>query len=1044
MKKALTISLFFYLFTLQGQKGIYYAPYYNFDIFTTKNGLSNNRINKIFQDKEDYLWIATENGLNKFDGYRFTNYFHNQKDSSSIAGNIVCTLAQDDKDVIWIGSNGGLDIYGSNNHKFRHIFPFKNDSLNSKSRFVMSVYCENDSIVWFDTADGLLHKYNPLTKSHKTFQHQPHIQFNTYYYHWIFDDNRGNLWIGGRGLDPCKFAKKEEKFTYYKADPDNKTRKRDKDVTKYYIDKTGVFWIAGIDGLYQFDREKEVFSKYLGGSTFDLIDFNENELWISNGIGMKILDRASGKLYSIVHSDENKRSLPSNYVFDFFKDNAGNLWIGTMGGLCKYSPYKNKFGAAFHIYGDNKTLSSDNITTIMQANDGKIWVGTKNNGIDILNEDFIRTDHIDKSKKSKYQLASNRISKLFQDSKGNIYIGLWAGIGFDFIEAKTDKLYHFSLQPVSQKYDWYNDFIEDKAGKILIGIWSSYSLGKFDPEKKEFVGLPNKPGPFIDKLGSHFINCLMQNDNGDIFIGTSNIGLSIYNEKSGKLKNFSGLTNDSIKLWGHNVTYIFKDSKNNIWVGAKGLNKYNGTDDTFEHFTKEDGLCDDGIQAILDDDEGYLWISTSNGLSKFDASTGDFQNFFEKDGLRGNEFNSDACKLDDGRLVFASKNGLVIIDSHSAIKDKFKPKVLLTGFKIFAEPQDLNKLKTGLINLKHNRNYLTFAFSSNDFSSVQDNRFAYKLGNFDDDWHFPKSGQREAVYTYLEPGEYELKLKTANMDGVWGDDIKRLNILIKPPWWKTWWFMLLEIIVLMIIVFIVIKYRENKLKEKHFTELLEQKLLRSQMNPHFIFNALGAIQSYIFTHNPIEAGTYLAKFADLMRSILYGSKEEFISLEKEIESLKNYLIIQQLRFENKFDFSFEIDPDINTEFFGVPPLLIQPFLENSIEHGFKELERKGMIRIKIKREEDKLKIVVEDNGKGIEKIKDKSVKTKDKSTKVKVSEDSSKHKSMALQIIKKRLQILNKEKSGKFDLKVENIIDKNMEIAGVRITLFVPVIYLNH
>ncbi len=1034
MKKALVISFLFYLFTLQGQKGIYYAPYYNFDIFTTKNGLSNNRINKIIQDKEGYLWIATANGLNKYDGYQFINYFSDPNDSFSISGNLICDLAIDDTDKIWVGSDKGLDVYDKNENRFHHIFPFKNDSLTRKGKFVRAIYVENDSTVWFDTGDGLLHKYNPLTNFHKTFMHEQPVQINTYFYHHIFDDDLGNLWIGGRGLDPCKFTKNEEKFTYYKADPDNKTRKRDKDVTKYYIDNTGVFWIAAIDGLYQFDREKEVFSKYLGGSTFDLLDFNDNELWISNGTGIKILNRTSGKLYSIIHSEENKNSLPSNYVFSFFIDNAGNLWIGTMGGLCKYSPYKNKFGTAFHIYGDNKTLSSDNITTIMQSNDGKIWIGTKNNGIDILNRDFIRTDHFDITKKSKYRLASNRISKLFQDSRGNVYIGLWAGVGFDFIEAKTDKLYLSSLQSGSQKFDWYNDFCEDSSGNIWVGTWGGYSMGKFDPVKKEFIDKPEKPKPFIKELGAHFINCIMCRDS-DIFIGTSNRGMTIYNEKSGMVKYFLGLDKDSTKLWGQDISCIFKDSKNNIWIGAEGLNKYNSIDDTFEHFTEEDGLCDNGIQAILEDNNGYLWISTLNGLSRFDPVSGQFKNFFEKDGLRGNEFDTGACKLDDGRLVFASKNGLVIIESQSFIIDRLKPKVMITGFKIFAEPQDLNMLKTGTINLKHDRNYLTFTFGSNDLSSVPDNRFAYKLENFDSDWHFPEIGQKEAVYTYLKPGEYELKLKTANMDGVWGDDIKKLNIIINPPWWKTWWFISLEVFFLLFLVFLLMEYRENKLKEKHFIELLEQKLLRTQMNPHFIFNALGAIQSYIFTHNPIEAGTYLARFADLMRSILYSSKEEFISLEKEIESLKNYLIIQQLRFENKFDFSFEIDPVINTEFIGVPPLLIQPFLENSIEHGFKELERKGMIRIKIKQEKDKLKIVVEDNGKGIEKIKDKSQK-------IKVSEGS-KHKSMALQIIKKRLKILNKEKDGKFDLKVENIINNVGEITGVRIIFFVPVIYLN-
>ncbi|HHH54240.1 MAG TPA: hypothetical protein ENK91_11310, partial [Bacteroidetes bacterium] len=617
MKNIFSILLVFYLFVLNGQQEVVYAPYYSFDIYSTQNGLSNNRINTIIQDNEGYFWIGTENGLNKFDGYEFTQYFSDAQDSLSISGNIICAISIDNKGNVWVGSDGGLDIYDNIINGFNHVYPFSGDSIAKTAKFVRAIYCENDSILWFDTADGKLHKYHQQNHSEQAFQHKIPSQIHTYYYHQLFDDGEGNIWIGGRGMDPCKFNKKTKIFTYYKANPDDDTRKRDRDVTKYYIDKKGVFWVAGVDGLYVFNKETEVFLKYLNGSTFDLIDFDKDELWISNGKGIKILKRTNKKLYSITHNEENKKSLPSNYVFDFYKDNAGNLWIGTLEGLCKYSPYKNKFQTAFHVFSDDKTLSSDNITSILQTEGGEIWVGTKNNGIDILNEDFLKTDHYDISENSKYRLASNRVSKLFQDKNGNIYIGLWAGVGFDFIESKTSELYHFSLNSESQKLDWYNDFCDDTNGDVLIGTWGSYSVAKFDHREKKFVDKPLKPAPFINKLGSHFVNCLLQNSNGDLFVGTSNKGLSIYNQNSGNFKNFSGLETDSTKLWGQNIRCIFKDTKDNIWIGAKGLNKYNSIDESIEHFTKKNGLCDDGVQAILEDEDGNLWISTLNGLSKF-------------------------------------------------------------------------------------------------------------------------------------------------------------------------------------------------------------------------------------------------------------------------------------------------------------------------------------------------------------------------------------------------------------------------------------------
>ncbi len=1029
LKKVFYILFLFDLFFFYGQKKIIPAPYYNFDIYTIRDGLSNNRVNRILQDKQGYLWIATENGLNKFDGYKFIKFFHDNTDSLSLAGNTVYDLALNNTGNICVASDGGLDIYNPVTNGFDHVFPLQSDNkLSYKKKTVMAVYPENDSIIWFDTADGLLHKYNTNTKKHKTFQHEKPVQVRTYFYHQIFDDGEGNLWIGGRSIYPVKFVKKDEKFISYKAG------KKYDDVTRYYIDKEGTFWIAATEGLYRFDRKTGTFSMVMRNSTYDMIDFNDNEFWFANARGFKILNRTTGNVYAVYHSEGNDQSLPSEYVFNFFKDRSGNMWIGTLEGLCKYSPYKNKFGHIIHIPDDNLTLSAKYVTTIIQSHDEKIWVGTNSHGIDIMNENFIRIVHYGRTNKSKYPLASNHVSKLYQDSKDNVYIGLWAGIGFDFIEHKTDKFYHFRLDPKSLKYDWYNDFIEYKNGNVLLGTWGSYSVGLFDPEKKTFVNFPDHPGPFIKKLGTHFVSCLNQDETGNIYIGTTNKGLSIYNMETEALKRFPGSSHDSIALWGQDISCIFIDSKKQIWIGAKGLNKYDPNTDTFEHYTRENGLCDDGVQAILEDDDGFLWIATLNGLSKFDVKTGTFQNFFEKDGLSSDEFTKGACKLDDGRLLFATKNGLTVFDKNKFVIDRYKPRVFVTDFTIFTEPQSLDLLKTGIIDLKYNRNYLNFRFGADDYSSVKDNRFAYQLENFDEEWHELDKGQKEATYTYLEPGEYTLKVKAGNMDGVWGDTIKKIHIIINPPWWKTKWFMGLEILFLVALVFFIIKFRENKLKEQYFVELLEQRLLRSQMNPHFIFNALGAIQSYLFTHSPLEAGSYLSRFADLMRSILYSSREEFISLEKEIEAIENYLAIQQIRFENKFDFNIEVDPDINTSFTAIPPLLIQPVLENSIEHGFKNLNRKGMIRIVIKKRGDKLKIIVEDNGTGIIESKMKYLG--------KTAEKNIKHKSVAIQIIKKRLQILNKDKKGKFDLKIENIVE-NGHTAGVTVTFYIPVIHLS-
>ncbi len=1019
--------------SLRGQHKVVYAPYYRFDIFTTKDGLSNNRINDIFQDSHGILWIATENGLNRFDGYDFKTFFHSHKDFSSIAGNIVASVCEDAEKNLWIGSNGGLDIFDRRTDGFKHVFPFDSSGLTRESMFVMSVLPGENGIVWFDTADGILYKYNIETGIYSAFKHEKPGQVFTYYNHDLFDDKKGNLWIGGRGINTCKFDKKTEVFKYYKTNPLDKSSKRDKDVAKYYIDNKGEFWIGGVDGLFRFANGR--IHKFISGTTYDIIDFNNNELWFSNGLGLKIYNRMENKIFALKHSDENKYSIPSNYIFKLYKDNAGNMWMGTMNGLCRYSPHKNKFKSIFHIYGDKKTISSNHITALIQDEKGDIWVGTKNNGIDIVDTDFIRQEHLDNSENSRYRLSSNRISTLYQDSKNNIFIGLWAGIGFDLIDKKNNNIKLLTLDKTTKKLDWYNDFFEDSNSNFWIGTWGSYSLVPFDVSKKDFIKKPLIPRPVFKNLGSHFISCINELKKGKLIIGTTNRGMTIFDTKTEKARYFTGKNGDSTSLWGQNIACIFKDMVGNIWVGAKGLNRFNPEDNTFKHFTKENGLCDNEVKAILEDNNGDLWISTSNGLSRFDKEDKIFVNYYEKGGLTSDEFTSAALKLKDGRLVFGSNFGLTVVDPEKILFNKHKPVAAIRTIKIFEKAPLENEYDGVKVDLKYNRNYITFDFVSNDLSDVDNNLFAYKLKGFDEKWHFAKNGLHKATYTYMEPGKYEFLLKTANPDKVWSD-IMAIPVVVNPPFWKTWWFILLEIIILVLIFYAYIKYREAKLKEKHFMETLEQRLLRSQMNPHFIFNALGAIQSYIFSHNPIEAGSYLSKFADLMRSILYGSREEYISLSKEIEALRNYLEIQQLRFEDKFEFDFEVDSVINTDFIKVPPMLIQPFLENSIEHGFKNLSRKGFLKIKITKEVDKLKFEIIDNGTGLNTKSSENLR-RNRDGDIVLSK---KHKSLSLQITRKRLAILNKDKKGKYELKISNITDTSGKVKGTKVTFYIPVI----
>lgn len=265
------------------------------------------------------------------------------------------------------------------------------------------------------------------------------------------------------------------------------------------------------------------------------------------------------------------------------------------------------------------------------------------------------------------------------------------------------------------------------------------------------------------------------------------------------------------------------------------------------------------------------------------------------------------------------------------------------------------------------------------------------------------------------------------MDGFWNETGLAIPIVIRPPFWKTTWFYILEFLLAISAVFFIIKYREKKIREQNRFLVLEQKLLRSQMNPHFIFNSLSSIQSFIFESNPVEAGSYLSRFAELIRSILYNSREEYISLEKEVQTLTNYLDLQKLRYENKFDYEIDVDLLLDAETISIPPMMAQPFIENAIEHGIKHLDDKGFINISFTLLDDTVLIIVEDNGIGIRAAK-------------KINNSKAKeHQSLATIITRERIEILNKgQKSKKYYMEIKDSTDLNGNVVGTKVKLIIP------
>jgi two-component sensor histidine kinase len=354
-----------------------------------------------------------------------------------------------------------------------------------------------------------------------------------------------------------------------------------------------------------------------------------------------------------------------------------------------------------------------------------------------------------------------------------------------------------------------------------------------------------------------------------------------------------------------------------------------------------------------------------------------------------------------------------------------KPKLQITAFEKFDQTIRTDFTSQKRISLEHDENFFTIHFASLDFTAPEKNQYAYRLEGVNEDWVYPKD-ENQASYTDIDPGTYTFKVKGSNNDYVWNDQPVSLLIRIYPPFYRTTWFMLLVFLSAGMVVFVLLRLRIQALKKEKNNVELEQKLLRSQMNPHFIFNSLTSIQNFMLNEEVGKANHYLVKFSKLLRLILSHSRTNFISLSQEIETLEHYLTIQKIRYNQSFDYSLEVSESLDPEKVLIPPMLTQPFVENAIEHGFKLAEHPGRLYIQYAPKGQNIQIVIEDNGIGIERSKQLKAK------------NSRDHQSLATKITWERILNLNRFRKHKIHMEIHDLGKNGDNQQGTRVDLRIP------
>jgi len=974
------------------------AQRYTFIQYSLKEGLVQSQVRCLMQDRHGFIWAGTLGGLSKFDGRIFQNYDRN---SGLINNQINCILELSDG-TIAVGSNGSVSfINGLGVTSVALEGQWKEATINA--------LFQNEDDLLIGTELGLL----SYSLTQKNFASNPisHDELSKEHIKAIFKSTSGRLFF----LTKEKLWTDDQKGISVFYAPQNA------ETNFFDIDETsdGTLWLATKgEGLVSISSDSKVVKNYLddpqltSNTLTNLISTPSNELWMTSRFGFFHYDGKNFEGYS-----ENN-GLPTPDVRDVLLDRDGNIWLATYGyGLQKFT------GDVFSTYNKDDGLSSDAVMSILQDERGDMWFSTFDNGICKTSNDTIVKFNLK-------ELSSNSRIWTSIRTKDN---SLWFGSSHGLFRYSNGSFKRYT------ELDSLNDrlvlsLFEDSEGRIWVGTAKGVTLY----ENEKFASLKNSDAP------KKRIRCIREDKSGAIWLASIE---GVYKYENGRFTVYSqkdGLAENS-------AFCLEVDDYNRIWVGTQnGISLLIGT-----QFVSigVDGVSSSNVINFLKYKNQTLWVGTNNGLYSAFANESvsekniTFIQYSLEDGLRSLETNLNSAFFDNkDRLWFGTTEGAVTLIPDKLIEKRKivskAPLISLSKIQINLQDQDWSKTSkdlnplTGLINnpiFTYRQNHLTFYFTGISTTYPDALEYQFRLEGFDDDWR-NVSDRNSATYSNLPYRDFVFQVKAKNKEGVWSE-VVAYPFSVKPPFWLTWWFIVLEVLLVSTIVGYIIYNRRKVIKEKREKEwfevkskmlALEQQSLNSSMNRHFIFNALNSIQYYINRQDRMSANRYLSDFAKLIRKNLDNTQENLTTLRDEIERLELYLKLEHMRFKDKFDYHVDVDSNLNIDEIKVPPMLVQPFLENSIWHGLLPKEEMGEVRLNIFKNEGRLEFSVTDNGVGIEN-----------SLKNKTTADN--HISKGMEITQNRLELIRKSMGLNIELRGPwQIQDELGNSKGTKVTILLP------
>jgi len=965
-----------------------------FTHLTSYDGLSDNRINSILQDRRGFMWFATEDGLNRYDGNTFVVYKNNPDDPNALSANLIQNLIEDGHGNLWIGTWGGLNKLDPTTERFTQ-YRYNPDNPNSISDDrVKSLARDSRGYLWVGTVDGGLNKFDQATETFTHHRNDSDGQFvgeiNS-----IIEDSHGDIWFAGTGglfhVSPQtgQIIRQPATIDGLAAD-------------YLHEDKAGNLWMLAYSPvalLVKYDRQAERFTAYplgegaVGVPFSNILEDGQNGLWVASSQGLYHFDLQTEQFtYRVQRDETNPDSLSDNSVSSIYRDRAGQLWVGTeTGGLNILDFSQEQFGSYQHRPGNPGSLSHGLVTAIHQDRNGILWAGFTPLGLDRLDRKTGQVTHYLPGAGSKNALGKGgTLVGIYRDAQGYLWLGGWGVL--NRFDERSGQFKHYQHKPDDPNGLLSNEILciyEDRSGELWLGQVSG--LSRFDPATEKFINYQNNPADPAS-LGSNGVDAIYQDRSGTLWFGTWKGTLSRFDDKTNTFVNLGADSRDPHKLSGGRIYAIHEDQAGILWVGTTdGLYRYNRENETFTHYTEKQGLPSGVVQCILDDQSGRLWLGTKKGISRFDPQRETFRNYDVSDGLQSHNF-SQGCYEDSqsGEMLFGGNNGITTFFPEKIRDNPYVAPVVLTNFKIFSKPVPIGPnsvLKKAIpyadsLTLSYRDNVFSFEFAALSYANSYKNRYRYKLESLEPGWNEVGSKQRLATYTNLDPGKYVFRVQASNSDGVWNEEGVSLPILITPPWWRTNWFIALCVAAFLACVWALYQLRLHQMAAQ-FNMRLEERVGERTRIARDLHDTL--LQSFhgillflqsgihLLDEHPAEAKKTLKTAAEQAERAIIEGREAVQGLRAStVERNDLALAIKTLGGELAAADSNGQQPQFVVQVEGIPRNL-HPILRDEVfriageamRNAFRHSDAK-QIEVEIRYDERQLRVRVRDDGKGID------------------------------------------------------------------------------